>query len=401
MKADHDQHEPVIVFDTCDEAAYRSLVRDWLERNLPEKWRETSFDYALPTLEQRREWEAKLAEAGFVCVTWPKAYGGQGRPLSDHLIVMEEMGRLAFWESVNSGAKEMMGALILKLGTEKQKKRFLPNIVTMKELWCQGFSEPEAGSDLSNLKTRAVKNSDGGWVVNGQKIWTSHAQRSDWCMLLARTGPPGSKSHGISIFAVPMSSSGIEVVPIRRATGGAEFNAVFFNDVRLEEGSNIGEIDAGWAAAVELLANERGTNRMFRAARFENEIRHLIEACKSDMSTAKLLEESYYRQRVGRTFAEIEIIRRLVRFVIHRLEAGQPIGQYGSIIKLYWSEAHRRFTELAVELLDRATVPNNPAIAQARRRFGQLFLHVQSETVQAGTTQIQLDLIARNLTTSR
>ena len=345
-------------------------------------------------MDQRREWERRLYAAGFAGLHWPERYGGQGRTLVEHLIASEEMGRIGAPESVNSMGKEMIGGIILQQGTETQKRRFLPAILEMREIWCQGFSEPEAGSDLAGVKTRAVLSGD-EWIINGQKIWTSAAYRADWCLLLARTGLAEQKHASLTLFTVPLRTKGITMRQIERANGDPEFCQVFYDDVRIPADHTIGAVNEGWLAAVRVLEIERGTNRMYRAARFANELRHLLAACRSDAALAPLLGESYYRQRIAALFADIEVLRQHYHEAVATVSSGNKIGTLGSVIKLHWSEAHRRFTELAIEMLGHATIPESPIVRAARHRFNELYLHVQTETVQAGATEVQLDLIAR------
>ncbi|WP_426954341.1 acyl-CoA dehydrogenase family protein [Muricoccus radiodurans] len=374
--------------------AFRAYARDWLAANVPAGFLSDRPGYATPTLQQCRDWEAAMHRAGLAGITWPRAYGGHGRTLREHLIANQEIGRLALPESVSSIGKELAGPIILAIGTEEQKRRYLPAILEMREMWCQGFSEPEAGSDLAGLRTRAVR--DGaGWRVTGQKIWTSGAAKAARCLLLARTGPLEDRHKGLALFAVPMDAPGIRVRPIRQINdkeGG--FAEVFFDEVPVGPEDALGAPDEGWNAAIRVLGIERATNRMYRAWRFENELRHLIAACKQDPALAPLLADGAYRQRIAATQVDIEVVKGNVEPVVDALVAGEAIGARGSLMKLHWSEAHQRFAALATEMLAMASPDAPPAVKQALKRFKDIYLQARAETIYAGTTEIQLGIIA-------
>jgi alkylation response protein AidB-like acyl-CoA dehydrogenase len=378
---------------TLSDEAYRKAARDWLGANLPENFRSDSVAYSPPTLSQAIAWEAAMHRAGLAGITWPQAYGGHGRSLSEHLIANQEIGALAMPESVNSIGKELAGPIILAIGTEEQKKRFLPAILDMSNVWCQGFSEPDAGSDLAGLRTRAVRDGD-VWRVNGQKIWTSGAYRAQRCLLLARTGPVEDRHRGLALFAVPLDAKGVRVKTIKSIDGKENFCEVFFDDVEISQADALGAPDEGWAAAIRVLGIERATNRMYRSWRFENELLHLIAACKTDSALAALLQERHYAARLGETVVDIEVLKAHVETGVSALVAGESIGARGSLAKLHWSEAHQRFAALAMELLSKASLPLTPALKAALRRFEGIYLQSRAETIYAGTTEIQLGIIA-------
>jgi alkylation response protein AidB-like acyl-CoA dehydrogenase len=373
--------------------SFRQHARDWLRDNAPPGFLADQPGYAPPTLAQCIDWEAAMHRAGLAGITWPKAYGGHGRSLREHLVANQEIGRLALPESVSSISKELAGPIILAIGTEEQKRRFLPPILEMREIWCQGFSEPDAGSDLAGLRTRAVRDGE-GWRVTGQKIWTSGAAKAQRCLLLARTGTVEDRHKGLALFAVPMDSPGIRVVPIMQIDGQDHFAEVFFDDVRVEPEDALGAPDEGWNAAIRVLSIERATNRMYRAWRFENELRHLIAACRQDEALAPLLQDGGYRQRIAATVMDIEMVKGHVEPVVQTLVAGQPIGARGSLMKLHWSEAHQRFAALAQEMLGMASPGAAPFVQAAQRRFQGIYLKSRAETIYAGTTEIQLGIIA-------
>lgn len=373
--------------------AYRQAARGWLAANLPADFRSDSAAFSPPALAQSVAWEAAMHRAGLAGITWPTAYGGYGRSLREHLIANQEIGALAMPESLNSIGKELAGPIILAIGTEAQKQRFLPAILDMSNIWCQGFSEPEAGSDLAGLRTRAVRNGD-VWRINGQKIWTSGAYRAQHCLLLARTGPLEDRHRGLALFAVPLDAKGVRVRTIKSIDGKENFCEVFFDDVEVSQADALGAPDEGWAAAIRVLGIERATNRMYRAWRFENELRHLISACKTDPALADLLQERHYAARLAETVVDIEVLKAHVETAVDALVSGEQIGARGSLAKLHWSEAHQRFAALATELLSKASLPLTSAVKVAQRRFEGIYLQSRAETIYAGTTEIQLGIIA-------
>jgi alkylation response protein AidB-like acyl-CoA dehydrogenase len=373
--------------------AYRGVMRRWLLANLPASFRSDSAAFAPPTLQQSVAWEAAMHRAGLTGITWPQAYGGHGRSLREHLIANQEIGRLAMPESVNSIGKELAGPIILAVGTEEQKRRFLPAILEMRNIWCQGFSEPEAGSDLAGLRTRATQTGD-GWRINGQKIWTSGAYRSQCCLVLARTGPLEDRHRGLAMFAVPLDANGVGVRTIKSIDGRESFCEVFFDEVEVAQADALGAPDEGWAAAIRVLEIERATNRMYRAWRFENELCHLISASKTDPVLSEMVTDRHYAVRLGEVAVEIEVLKAHVETAVEALVNGDKIGARGSLAKLYWSESHQRFAALAIELLSQVSLPQNPAIKVARRRFEAIYLQARAETIYAGTTEIQLGIIA-------
>jgi alkylation response protein AidB-like acyl-CoA dehydrogenase len=376
-----------------DAGALRARHRAWLAANLPARWRADSVDHAPPTLEEGKDWEAELHRQGLWGVAWPREYGGHGLTLREHLIANQEIGRLPMPESFNSIGKELAGPIILAIATEEQKRRYIPAILEMREIWCQGFSEPEAGSDLAGLRTRATR--DGAaWRINGHKIWTSGAHRAQRCLLLARTGTMESRHRGLSLFALKLDQPGVTVKSIRQMDGNADFNEVFFDDALVEPEDALGEPEKGWAAAVRVLEVERGTNRIYRAWRIEEELRHLVTVCRGDAALSRVVEDSRMVQRLAQVQVEIEVHKRLVESVVEDLCAGAGIGGRGSLIKQHWSEYHQRFAALANEILDGADYPPSPEVARAQQRFRQIYLRSRAETIYAGTTQIQLGIIA-------
>ncbi len=383
---------------SAKEQQYRLQLRDWLADNLPENW---GGDFNGPediveSARFRQAWERKLYAAGYNGVHWPQAFGGQQLPFLYHLIVSEELGRVAAPEPVNIAGMELAGPLILAAGDEAQKARFLPPIVSGDEIWCQGFSEPDAGSDLAALRTSA-KIDDGAWVINGQKVWTSYAMVAQWCFLLARTDQDAPKHKGITMFLVPMDTPGITVRPLAQITGRSEFSELFFDNVRVSLNSNLGPINAGWRIANEVLAVERATNRLYRQARFQNEFEHLLAlSLEKNRQGLKVAENPYFRQRLAEIYAQLRIHRYHNLKLISRMDAGEKIGADSSYLKLFWSEMHQKLGELGLDILGpEAALTDTQSFGGGR--FPDVYFTSRANTIYAGTAQVQRNIIAERL----
>jgi alkylation response protein AidB-like acyl-CoA dehydrogenase len=376
-----------------NEDAYRACVTEWLQKHFPADWRPDRVGYQTPEFEAQRIWERNLYEAGFAGFSWPAEYGGQGLTVREQLICNEEFGRVGMPDSVNGIGKDMIGPIILALGTEQQKRRFLRRILSMQDIWCQSFSETEAGSDLAAVKTHATREGN-EWVINGAKTWISFAQHADWSLVLVRTGDPSERRGGLSLFTVPMSCPGITVSQINQIDGRSNFCDVRFSNVKLSNDMVLGGVGEGWAAVGRVLGVERAINRMYRASLFENELRHLVAACRVDEPLRGCLEDTLFRQRLAACYEDIEVLRRLVRSTVQSLVRGGEIGLVGSLIKLHWSETHQRIVRLAREILARAARPMSAIAGLAVRRFNTLYLRSRAETIQGGASEIQLDVIA-------
>ena len=375
---------------------YRQYARDWLQANLPAHMRADSLDYRTSTLDECRDWEARMYQAGLAGMTWPTEYGGLGLSLREHLAVNKEVGALPMSESVSSIGKELAGPIIMAVGTEEQKRQFLPAILEMREYWCQGFSEPDAGSDLARLRTKATQEGD-SWKINGQKIWTSGASKAHYCLLLTRTGTVADKHRGLLMFAVPMDTPGIRVVPIKSIDGKQSFAEVFFDNVVVPDSARLGAPDEGWSAAIRVLSIERATNRMYRAWRFECELRQLVRAYQSEPALRAKLDEAGTRHAIGSVVSQIDGLKGLVERSVEQLMAGDEIGARGSLTKLYWSECHQAFAGFALSMVSPIN-PGHSALAQrAKAHFTHAYLFSRAESIYAGTTEVQLDVIAQRI----
>jgi alkylation response protein AidB-like acyl-CoA dehydrogenase len=373
--------------DTPEEAAFRAELRAWIEANLSDEIRRGRFE------EAGREWSRKLHEGGYAGLTWPKEYGGAGAPYSHQAIFLEEMARAEAPPHLGVIGLGMAGPTIIAHGTEKQKQARLEPILSTEEIWCQGFSEPGAGSDLSAVRTSAIRDGD-HFVVNGQKVWSSFAHIADWCILVTRSDPD-SKSHaGLTYLIVDMHSPGVEVRPLRQITGEAEFNEIFFTDVKVPVENVLGEVGAGWAVAMTTLLHERGTLGFALTAGLESQIRKLI-ALARERGATEIQRDAIAREWIGLQAVRYTNYRSLTTL----MKTGIP-GPEGSGAKLWWSEANQRVTKLALELLgpEAQLVSGTSSRAPAQPGYWQhQQLRSRGNTIEAGTSEILRNIIAERV----
>ncbi|MEJ8573017.1 acyl-CoA dehydrogenase family protein [Microbaculum marinum] len=377
---------------TPGQQAFRQGLRDWLAENLAPGWGGPRFTGPDDEAENARfqiDWERRLYAAGYQGIHWPQAYGGQGLTAVEQLIAAEELGRVSAPEGINTLGKELVGPIVLAVGSEEQKKHYIPRILRLDDIWCQGFSEPDAGSDLAGLRTRAVLDGD-HWVVNGQKLWTSFAHHANKCILLARTDPDAPKHKGLTLFLLDMDTPGVTVRPLRQITDRHEFNEVFLEDVRIPAGMHLGAVNEGWHAAVGVLGFERATARLYRQARFQAEFDALLKLLAARPDKAS---DGWFRQQVGAHAADLNVLRLLNLKTASRIANGKGIGSEASIVKLFWSELHQRIMAFASEVLDEAFANGDPEA----ERFRFLYLQSRAETIYAGTSEIQRNIIAERM----
>jgi alkylation response protein AidB-like acyl-CoA dehydrogenase len=382
------------------EFAFRDEVRAWISANLPEGWG-TPGHREPRSFEDRfafaRSWDRTLAGAGWAGIHWPEEYGGRGATLMEQAIFHEEMARArAPQVFINFVGVNLAGPTIMAHGTEEQKRRYLPPILSMDEIWCQGFSEPNAGSDLAGVQTRAEPRDD-HFVVNGQKIWTSFAHVADWCLLLCRTDPKAAKHKGLSYLLVDMHSAGIDPRPLRQITGEAEFNEVFFTDVAVPRSQLLGEMNMGWTYANTTLAHERGPAFLAHQIRFRNQLEDLIAlARRTEVDGVPASKHPDLRHRLAQAYAEVEIMRHMgYRMVTSILRHGRP-GVEGSVSKLYWSEMYRRFQQVALAVQGAAGALDGedaPDAGQWQRGYLMSF----AQTIAAGSSEIQKNIISERV----
>jgi alkylation response protein AidB-like acyl-CoA dehydrogenase len=326
-------------------------------------------------------------------MSWPKEFGGQGASQVELAILNEEMARCRAPSPLNYMGLTMTGPTLIAHGTEEQKKRFIGKILTGEELWCQGFSEPGAGSDLAALRTRAELKGD-EFVVNGQKVWTSGAHYADWCFLLVRTDPAAPKHRGISYLLVDMKTPGITVKPLRQMTGEADFNEVFFEDVRVPRENLVGRLNEGWRVAVTTLSNERGTMAFALAARYEIIFHEVAELCRRYSGGSSPVA----RQQVAQFYIDLQALKYSLYRNFSKILHGETPGPEGSIAKLWWSEMDQRMEDFAVQLLGPAgqLMDGSPhAVDSGRWSMG--LLRARCLTIAAGTSEIHRNTIAERI----
>src|SRR5712692_9625266 len=367
------------------EKKFRDEVRTWLKANKPRSngsVAEGQKDF----IQSRRAWQKKLFDAGYVGITWPKEYGGRGEGFMQQLIFNDEMIQAQAPEPINVIGLGMGGPVVISHGTEEQKKRYLAPLLSAEEIWCQGFSEPNAGSDLSGLQTRAEDKGD-HYLVNGQKVWTTLAHVARWCMLVMRERKEANPRDGLTYLIVDMESPGIEVRPLVQITGDAEFNEIFFKDVKVPKSQILGEAGKGWAVAMTTLLHERGTLGLALATRAQITAAELVEHARRLGRGADPL--------VRQTIAQHTIEARALQLNGYRAvtavkRSGIP-GPEGSILKLMWSELNQRMTETAVDIAG----PSGQVGDGEGWKYQ--FLRSRANTIEAGTSEVLRNILAERV----
>lgn len=387
--------------DTPSEASLREEVRHWLRENLPAGWGTIVLE---PEDEAERfafrlDFEKRLYRGGWSGIAWPRAYGGRGATAIEQAIFLEEMARADAPDSVNIIGRNLTGPTLMAHGSEAQKQRFLPAILRGDEVWCQGFSEPNSGSDLASVRTRASRQGD-VFVVNGQKIWTSFAQYAQWCILLARTEPAAVKHKGLSFLLVDMRTPGIGIRPLVQITGETEFSEVFFDDVRVPAANLVGELNQGWKIAMTTLQFERGPEEALpRQVRFRRDLERLFQlAARTQRGGRAVSRDPVVRQKLAASYIDLELMRLNGLRGLSRISRGEPLGQESSFSKLYWSHMYQRLTETAVEVAGAASalLPGDEH-APAEGYFSHRFLASRAMTIYSGTSEIQRNIIAERV----
>jgi len=387
---------------TLEEERFRDEVRAWLAANLPTDWERLTYAEA-ENMDQwmafLKRWQRQLYEAGWAGLSWPEEYGGRGATIIEQLIFTEEMARARAPSLLNiSIGIELVGPAIMHHGTEEQKRRYLPKILSAEEIWSQGFSEPGAGSDLASLQTRAVLEDD-CFVITGQKVWMSWAEYSDYCILLARTGPSTPKHKGISCLLVDMRSPGITIRPTKQITGEAEFSEVFFDGVVVPRENLVGEFNQGWTVAMTILMHERGTSAIGYQIRFRRELEELIQLARSfERDGRRAADDPLLRQKLAQAYIEVETLKHnIYRSATQIMRSGKP-GPESSIIKLFWSEMDRRQKEVAMEVLGMySQLAGGSKWAIDHGRWLRAFLWSRAGTIYAGSSEIQRNIIAERV----
>ncbi|MBX3276968.1 MAG: acyl-CoA dehydrogenase [Acidobacteria bacterium] len=385
---------------TPEEERFRNEVREWLQANLPAERPEVSESENMDEwMAFLRNWQRKLSDAGWAGIAWPKEYGGRGAGVNEQLIFTEEMARAKAPNLMNvSIGIELVGPALMHHGAEAQRRRYLPKILSAEEVWCQGFSEPGAGSDLASLQTRAVIDGD-RFIVTGQKVWTSWAEYSDHCILLVRTDASAPRHKGISCLLVDMRSPGITVRPTRQITGETEFSEVFFDGVAVPRENLVGEINGGWGVAMTVLMHERGTSAIGYQIRLRSELDELMELAKRiEKNGRPASADPLIQQKLAQSFIEVEILKyNIYRSATQIARNGSP-GPESSIIKLFWSEMDRRQKEVAMELMGlRSQLVRGSKGAVDHGRWQRAFLWSRAGTIYAGSSEIQRNIIAERV----
>jgi alkylation response protein AidB-like acyl-CoA dehydrogenase len=385
---------------TPDQQAFRERVRSWLETNIPAEWKalgSTEVPRA-EAYEQGRRWQRQLFDGGFIGVTWPREYGGQGLTFVEEMILHEEMALQKAPPILNILGVGMAGPTIIAYGTEEQKKRYPSRILSCEEIWCQGYSEPNSGSDLASLQTRAVKDGD-HYVINGQKVWTSLAHVADWMMLLARTDPDAPRHKGITYFLLDMHAPGVTVKPLRQMTGDAEFNEVFFDNVRVPESQVLGGVNNGWTVGLTTLMYERLALGFGLQVRLRIALESLIEMGRRVEKTGRAVtRDPVMRQKLAQLWIDTEALKYTGARAVTRLLRGELPGPEASAGKMSWVDTHQRLQELAMEIegiYSQLARGSDRAIDGGVWQYG--FLRSRANSIEGGTTEIQKNIIAERV----
>jgi alkylation response protein AidB-like acyl-CoA dehydrogenase len=380
---------------TPEQAAFRDELRTWLRDNLADE-----LATPLPAMgagegvERRRRWQRRVHEAGYAGVSWPREYGGRGLSPIESMIVFEEMARAKAPDMINVIGLNMAGPTIIHHGTDAQKARHLRPILDAEEIWCQGFSEPNSGSDLASLQTRAVLDGD-AFVVNGQKVWTTLGHVAKWCILLTRTGSAEDKHAGLTYLIVDMQSHGVEVKPLVQMTGDAEFNEIYFTDVRVPRENLLGGVGEGWRVAMTTLMHERATLGVALQVRSRIAFDDLVTLVRAGASSDPLL-----RQRLAQLHIETEAMRFNGYRGLTRMLRGEPPGPEGSINKLMWSEVNQRLMDTAVDVLGPAALLGSGAseeFAPEAGRWAYQFLRSRANSIEGGTSEVLRNILAERV----
>jgi alkylation response protein AidB-like acyl-CoA dehydrogenase len=387
---------------TPAQETFREDVRSWLRTNIPHDWANQAMggaDVPRPdAYDAMRAWQRKLYDAGFIGLTWPREYGGRGLTFLEEMILHEEMALAKAPPVLNILGVGMAGPTIIAYGTEEQKQRYPARILSCEEIWCQGYSEPNAGSDLASLQTRAVKDGD-HWVINGQKVWTSLAHIADYMMLLARTDPEAPKHKGITYFLLDMKLPGVTVKPLVQITGDAEFNEVFFDNVRVHESQVLGGVNNGWAVGLTTLMYERLALGFGLQVRLRIALDALVDlARKMDKQGRSVATDPVMRQKIAQLWIDTECLKFTGARAITKLLKGEMPGPEASTGKMGWVETHQKLQELAMEIegpYSQLLRGSDWAIDGGLWQY--TFLRSRANSIEGGTTEIQKNIIGERI----
>ncbi|GAA4719123.1 acyl-CoA dehydrogenase family protein [Nocardioides conyzicola] len=374
-----------------EDQAFRAEVRAWLEEHLTGEWAAlrglggAGRDHEAH--DERLAWNRLLAEHGWTCVGWPQEHGGRGLSLTQQVIFHEEYAKADAPVRVNHLGEELLGPTLMAFGTQEQKDRFLPKIVAVEELWAQGYSEPNAGSDLANVQTKARIDGD-DWVVDGQKVWTSNAHFSQWAFVICRTEPGSERHRGLSFLLVPLDQDGVDVRPIEQLTGGSEFNEVFFTGARTGADLVVGEPGDGWKVAMALLGFERGVSVLAQVVGFARELDGVVDLAKDNGA----IDDPVLRDRLAGLKVELEVMRRQAMRGLSSDDAAGP-----SVFKLVWANWHKRLGEVAMDVLGAGGLTTATADGYDLDRWQRLFLFARADTIYGGSDEVQRNILAERV----
>jgi alkylation response protein AidB-like acyl-CoA dehydrogenase len=384
-----------------EQQSFRNEVRSWLASHVPATLMGRGFAASRADraqVDQLRHWQRALHGAGYVGIDWPRAYGGRGASIMEQIILYEEMSRAQAPQPVNRGGLSMLGPTLMKHGTPPQRERHLTKILTAEEIWCQGFSEPNAGSDLANLQTRAVLD-DGHYVINGQKVWTSMAHVAEWGFFLVRTDPNAAKHKGITFILVDMKTPGISIRPLTQITGEAEFNEVFLDNVRVPAANVVGKVNEGWGVALTTLAYERDVLTMIRHISLRTALERLVAlARRTKKNGGTAADDPVLRQKIaGLTIAErclqLNGYRSLTRIL-----KGQSPGPEGSTSKLFWSQVDQDLAEVATDVIGPySQIKGESEWAPDEGQWEFYCLLARGSGIRAGTSEILRNILGERV----
>ncbi len=382
--------------EATEDEQFATSIREWLAENLTGEFARLRGlggpGREHEAYEERLAWDRHLAAAGWTCLGWPKEYGGREATLNQQVIFHQEYARANAPARVSHVGEELLGPTLIAFGTEAQKQRFLPGIKTVSELWCQGYSEPGAGSDLAAVSTAARRDGD-EWSINGQKVWTSLAHVADWCFVVARTEPGSVRHKGLSYLLVPMQQPGVQVRPIVQLTATSEFNEVFFDDARTDADLVVGDVGDGWRIAMGTLTFERGVSTLGQQIGFARELDGIIElANRNGAASDPVIQSKLTRAGIG-----LRVMQAHARRTLADVDAGTG-GSEASVAKLLWANWHRGLGELAMEVMGASSLvadgePDNGGLQELQR----LYLFTRADTIYGGSNEVQRNIIAERV----
>jgi alkylation response protein AidB-like acyl-CoA dehydrogenase len=381
---------------TPQETQFRDEVREWMSANVPKDWvkRRNAEESMEARFKYLRSWQRVMFDAGWVGLSWPKEYGGRGASLMETVIFNEEMARAEAPPPANVLGLGLIGPTIIAFGNDAQKTRYLQKILSAEEIWCQGFSEPNAGSDLAALSTEAKLDGD-HFVINGHKCWNSYGWAADWCELVVRTDATAEKRKGLTVVLVDMKSEGVDVRGLKQMSGESEFCEIFFRDVRVPVENVVGKVNEGWKVAIGTLMHERGTFGAAIQVTYQRNLKRLIEIAKTvKRNGGTAADDPIVRQKLAQCYTEVEVMRFNQMRAFSRInETGVP-GPEGSIQKIFWSELNQRMQQVAMEILGPyAQLAHGSEDAFDEGQWAYNYLRSRGNTIEAGTSEIQRNII--------